>query len=149
MTPNNSALPPTPGAYALLIRLDAPTTIHAGRLGAVSLEAGHYVYTGSALGPGGLRARIRRHLRQDKKTHWHIDALTAVAPVSEVWAVETAERLECAWADRLRAVPGTTIPAQGFGASDCACESHLLRVADPEAARAAIFAIAPGRVLLY
>lgn len=133
-----SELPPTPGAYALLLRLDAPRTIQAGRLGAVTLAAGHYVYTGSARGPGGLRARVGRHVRREKKAHWHIDALTAAAPIEEVWYVETTARLECDWAETLRALPGVTIPARGFGASDCACDSHLLRVNDPAAARAAL-----------
>ncbi len=136
-------LPAAPGAYALLIRLDAPLMIRAGRLGAVGLAAGCYVYTGSARGPGGLRARVGRHLRAaDRTPHWHIDALTAVAPVAEVWWVETGERLECAWATALLALPGTTVPARGFGASDCGCVAHLLRVADPSAARAALEA--PG-----
>ena len=131
----NSELPPTPGAYTLLLRLDTPTTIRAGRLGAITLAAGHYVYTGSARGPGGLRARVGRHLRDDKKRHWHIDALTAVAPIVEVWHLETTARLECAWAAALRELPGVTVPARGFGASDCACDSHLLRVPDPAAAK--------------
>jgi Uri superfamily endonuclease len=132
------AIPALPGTYALLLHLDAPTSIHAGRLGAMALAAGHYVYTGSARGPGGLRARVGRHLRRDKTPHWHIDALTAVAPVVEVWYTLTTERLECAWASRLRALPGVTVSAQGFGASDCACDSHLLRVDDPAAAYAVL-----------
>lgn len=133
-----SELPSAPGAYALLLRLDAPTPIRAGRLGTITLAAGHYVYIGSARGPGGLRARVGRHRRREKKAHWHIDALTAVAPIVEVWYVETTARLECAWAEILRALPGVTIPARGFGASDCACDAHLLRVDDLVAARAAL-----------
>ncbi len=70
-----AALPSAPGTYALLIRVDAPLVIHAGRLGTVALERGWYVYTGSAHGPGGLRARVSRHLRPDKAPHWHIRAV--------------------------------------------------------------------------
>ncbi len=36
------------------------------------------VYVGSAMGPGGLLARLKRHLsRSGKKLYWHIDYLTS------------------------------------------------------------------------
>jgi len=143
------ALPAAPGTYALLIRVDAPLAICAGRLGAVALAAGWYVYTGSARGPGGLRARVARHLRPEKPRHWHIDALTCAAPVAAVWAVASPERLECPWATALRALPGAHLPAAGFGASDCACPAHLARVPDPGAAAAALAATLPAGHLLY
>ncbi len=131
-------LPAQPGTYALLFRVERPITLRAGRLGAVTLAAGHYVYLGSARGPGGLRARVGRHLRTAKKPHWHVDALTAAAPIVAVWFQTGTERLECAWAEALRLLPGATIPARGFGASDCGCESHLLGLADVPAAQAAL-----------
>jgi len=135
LTTQHFELPSVPGTYALWFRLDAPITIRAGRLGVISLDAGRYVYIGSAHGPGGLAARVERHLRREKRLHWHIDALTAAAPVVEVWWVETVERLECAWARALLTLPGVSVPARGFGSSDCACPAHLLRVPDPAAAR--------------
>lgn len=135
LTTQHFELPAAPGTYALLIGVDAPLVICAGRLGKISLDAGRYIYLGSAHGPGGLAARVGRHLRQEKRPHWHIDALTAVAPVAEVWWIETAERLECAWARALLTLPGVSVPARGFGASDCACPAHLLRLPDPVAAR--------------
>lgn len=144
-----AALPSAPGTYALLIRVDAPLVIHAGRLGTVALERGWYVYTGSAHGPGGLRARVSRHLRPDKAPHWHIDALTSAAPVAGVWAVAAPERLECTWAAALRALPGVLLPAAGFGASDCTCPAHLLQVTDPAAVAAALNATLPAGHLLY
>ena len=129
------ALPRVAGAYGLLFQLPAAVVIQPGRLGAVTLEAGAYLYAGSARGPGGLRARVGRHCRTtDKKPHWHIDALTAVAPVVEVWLVETDERLECVWTAAWRALPGTIGPVPGFGASDCHCQTHLLGVVKPAAA---------------
>ena len=50
------------------------------------LAPGCYVYAGSARGPGGIRARVRRHLRPDKTPHWHIDQVTAYAklPLGEL-----------------------------------------------------------------
>lgn len=50
----------TGGTYTLLIALADQTTHEVGRLGRVDLPAGHYAYTGSALGPGGF-ARVDRH----------------------------------------------------------------------------------------
>lgn len=144
-----SSLPPTPGSYVLLLRLDAPRAVRAGRLGTFDLSPGMVAYTGSALGPGGLRARVGRHLRAEKRPHWHIDALTAAAPVIAVWAAESPARLECAWAAALIGLPGSAIPARGFGASDCACPAHLIRIAAPEAIPAALQATLPSGVLLY
>lgn len=121
-----SALPARPGTYVLILRLDAPTRVAAGRLGAFDLSAGLYAYVGSAHGPGGLRARLERHLRRAKPQHWHIDALTAVAEPVAIWTRSAPDRLECVWARALAALPGVTLPVAGFGASDCACPAHLL-----------------------
>src|SRR5690606_19839173 len=113
-------LPAEAGTYVLLIRAGEPLRLVPGRLGAFDLPAGLYAYVGSAHGAGGLRARVGRHLRTGKKAHWHVDALTALAPVVEVWASASAERVECTWARALAALPGAVEPIPGFGASDCA-----------------------------
>ncbi len=118
-------LPDAPGTYALLLRLLRPTVVGVGRLGRFHLAAGWYVYVGSALGPGGLAARVGRHLRREKRLHWHVDYLLAVAPVVAVWYAVGRERRECAWARSLAARPGAILPVRGFGASDCHCPAHL------------------------
>jgi Uri superfamily endonuclease len=102
------------------------------RLGKVTLTAGQYAYVGSAHGPGGLRARVGRHLRVQKPRHWHIDYLTAEVPVQHVFALASAERLECTWVARLLGLNGADVPAPGFGSSDCrrGCPAHLLRLPD-------------------
>jgi hypothetical protein len=40
--------------------------------------------------------------------------------------------LECAWSQALARLPGTRIPAPGFGSSDCrcACPAHLVAFPD-------------------
>jgi Uri superfamily endonuclease len=119
-------LPSRAGTYILLLRLARPATLSIGRLGRYDLPTGLYAYCGSARGPGGLRARINRHLREEKSPHWHIDALTALAPVVELGWIESTERLECVWAQKLSALPHVWIPIPGFGSSDCACRAHLL-----------------------
>ena len=62
------SLPSLPGTYVLLMRLSKRLDISVGTLGVLSAQAGYYVYVGSALGPGGLAARVGRHCRREK-TH--------------------------------------------------------------------------------
>ena len=54
-------LEPKPGTYALILSCSTDFGIQIGRLGTMRLQPGYYVYLGSALGPGGLRARIAHH----------------------------------------------------------------------------------------
>ncbi|MGI9372862.1 MAG: GIY-YIG nuclease family protein, partial [Hyphomicrobiales bacterium] len=90
------------------------------------LSAGWYLYAGNAGGPGGLRARVSRHLRTEKKPRWHVDQLTIAAETS---ALVFAEKNECGLIADLLASSQFTTPLPGFGSSDCrACESHLLAI---------------------
>lgn len=114
-----------PGTYVLFIAVTAATELAVGRLGTLRFEAGHHAYVGSAFGPGGLEARLRRHLRADKRRHWHIDYLLDAASVTRIWTVAGLERLECQLAGQLAATRGAGLVA-GFGASDCGCSSHLV-----------------------
>jgi len=101
-----------------------PTALHLV-VGTPRLDPGHYVYLGSARGPGGLRARVGRHLRLDKARRWHVDHLTARAPITRV--VGRPGRSECALVRALLAHPLVAAPVRGFGSSDCrACPAHLL-----------------------
>ena len=101
-----------------------------GKLGRLDFEGGWLLYVGSAFGPGGLRARLGRHLRSAKTLHWHIDHLLARLPVSEVWWTTDRAKREEAWAEALRTRPEARIPLRGFGAGDCGCEGHLIRLPD-------------------
>jgi len=113
-----------PGTYALILRSEITETIQVGRWGKLDLQPGYYLYVGSAFGPGGVQARVSRHLRTDKQNHWHIDYLREhVSPV-EVWVSYAAEHLEHEWANILFETP-EKMPIQGFGCSDCKCSSHL------------------------
>ncbi|MDJ0944186.1 MAG: GIY-YIG nuclease family protein [Kiloniellales bacterium] len=115
-----------PGAYLLVVALDRPLDpVLAGRLG--GLAPGLYAYCGSAYGPGGLGARLARHLRSAKRPRWHIDRLTAAGRVVAVYAQPGGS--ECELLGALRTEPETSIPLPGFGSSDCRrCPAHLLRV---------------------
>jgi Uri superfamily endonuclease len=118
-----------PGTYVLVIQMVRDTDLRVGRLGAVTFHRGYYCYVGSAMGPGGLRARLARHLRQQKKPHWHIDYLLRQALVMETWSAPSAARLECTWVRALLQLPGATLPVGGFGSSDCHCPAHVVRFA--------------------
>jgi Uri superfamily endonuclease len=99
------------------------------RPGGAILAGGRYVYAGNARGPGGMMARIRRHLRRDKGVRWHIDHLTTRHPVVAVALLPGGD--ECAVVAALGRRPGVTVPAPDFGSSDCAaCPAHLLRLPD-------------------
>jgi Uri superfamily endonuclease len=115
------------GTYALLLRADAEQTIAVGALGTLTVQPGAYVYVGSAFGPGGVEARVRRHARGDGALHWHVDYLRAVTTLARVWWTHDETRRECDWATALRERSDTAVPLDGFGASDCGCPSHLVR----------------------
>jgi len=114
-----------PGTYVLFVAVAAAADIEIGRLGVIRFEAGRYAYIGSAFGPGGLEARLNRHLRAGKRRHWHIDYLRETADVIRVWTIAGPDRLECQLAGQLAAARGAK-PVAGFGASDCGCNSHLV-----------------------
>ena len=113
----------------LVLRLPRSTAIDVGRLGRFQFPAGWYAYAGSARGPGGLAARVSRHLRSSKPLHWHVDYLRARAQPDLVWYAVGSERRECAWANGLAGLPGASIPVPQFGASDCQCLTHLVHFA--------------------
>jgi len=70
----------TKGAYILLI-VSPGVTLTIGRLGTFEIPSGTLGYVGSAMGPGGLGARIERHFRRGKSLRWHVDYLTEVLDV--------------------------------------------------------------------
>lgn len=111
------------GSYLLSVFLDRSRRLTIGRKGTFDFPAGHYLYCGSAL--NGVEARVGRHLRLDKKLHWHIDYLVAEARILEVWWKEGNERLECTWSEAIASLGGE-VTVRGFGSSDCRCTSHLL-----------------------
>ena len=131
-------LPVQPGTYALFLRFVDPCTINIGKLGKIRLSAGIYTYQGSARGPGGLRARLRRHLLGSGKIHWHIDYLREQSEVLG-YAFITGDAnwsgsvpTECCWSQLLGCLPGISVPIPGLGASDCksGCRSHLVYISE-------------------
>ena len=119
------AAPDCGGAYVLAMQFDRPVEFSFQREEHV-LAPGFFIYSGSAYGPGGIRARLRRHFRRDKKLHWHVDRLTTVADSIHAIAVENGA--ECEIVGRLMLSGEFLFPLEGFGSSDCTnCLSHLLQ----------------------
>jgi Uri superfamily endonuclease len=116
---------PLAGTYILVCQSRQAGFVVAGGLGRLSISEGYFLYVGSALGPGGLRARLAHHMRPALKPHWHIDYLRTVAPLRQIWFCYGQERREHDWASALHELPGASVPFPGFGSSDCGCESHL------------------------
>jgi Uri superfamily endonuclease len=116
------------GVYVLIIQISNDIDVTVGALGRRALEKGLYTYVGSA--QNNLEQRIKRHLRREKRLFWHIDCLLGndAAKILEVLYRQADKTLECTIAEEIRERGGE--PIDGFGCSDCDCNSHLLRVTD-------------------
>ena len=111
------------GTYLLLIEISSNVGLRVGKLGNQVLEAGYYLYVGSAL--NGLRSRISRHLQVDKKLHWHIDYLTKTGNIIGVFWTIGITKVECQWAQLIMSTRISMTAIRGFGSSDCRCTTHL------------------------
>lgn len=112
------------GSYSLIIK--APKKAEIGALGLKKFEEKYVVYNGSAFGPGGLK-RVFRHFSSDKKIHWHIDYLLREGFL-EAALIFPGKDLECKLSQKMDK------PVDGFGSSDCSCNSHLFQFASFESA---------------
>lgn len=117
-------IPAETGTYVLLFQAMVPAGVKVGKLGTVKLEPGFYVYVGSAFGPGGLKARVGRHLKKRKKLKWHIDYLRKHLEVIDICFSVKKQKLECRWAAKFAAMGGESL-LKGLGASDCQCPTHF------------------------
>ena len=119
---NAEDAPTLPGAYVLIIELAASIQIPLPRKPKSILQAGRYLYCGSAKGSGGIRARLSRHMQRDKVIHWHVDLLTGAGRVTGAWIFPGRDAC-----DLIRALSHLSAPIRGFGSTDCPkCCSHLL-----------------------
>lgn len=113
------------GAYLLLITLTRPAVLKSRPLRQRTLAPGRYLYAGSANGPGGIGARVRRHMKRGKRRHWHVDDLTAVA--EDLRPLVFPDGNECDLVQSLVAGGTFSVAIPGFGSSDCRrCDGHLL-----------------------
>ncbi len=123
-----AGIPEETKTYALVLDLRAPRLLPPG-LRSIPLDAGPYLYAGSARGPGGTKARLARHMRRHKPRHWHLDWLTGAPPalVRIAGFAAFATAAECDLVDWLTAQGAD--PVAGFGSSDCRhCVGHLVDI---------------------
>lgn len=109
-------LPDEKGTYVLVLQVAQLKRMEIGQLGTFDIRPGFYAYVGSALGAGGLRARIMHHLEAVAAPHWHIDYLMGFAVPLEVWYAVSDRRLERSWVELLESRFRCPIPQ--FGSSD-------------------------------
>lgn len=113
------------GCYCLIIHMTKSDKLKIGNMYEESkkFKKGWYVYIGSAM--NSLIPRIKRHLNDDKKMHWHIDYLLQSnnAIIKDVLFCIVDEKIECELAKEI-APYGEEIA--NFGCSDCNCNSHLI-----------------------
>ena len=107
-------------SYQLKIKLNKKIKLQIGKLGEFLLKKGIYIYTGS--GKINIDSRIKRHLSNKKKLHWHIDYLLLNKNV-KVIDVNKSNKFEC---DLNNETDGEII-IHDFGSSDCKAgsKSHL------------------------
>jgi Uri superfamily endonuclease len=110
--------------YAVIFELERCASLRVGALGTFPLLPGCYIYVGQAR--RGVRQRVARHFRWEKRQRWHVDYLGQVATPVECWLDEAAENVECRWAAALASLPAAARPVARFGASDCRCPGHLV-----------------------
>lgn len=125
-------LPSAKGSYALLFHLPRSLELTIGRLGRFAFSPGGYLYLGSAGGSGGLRGRLRHHLRIAERPHWHLDWLRPHLEVLAILYALSATPLECTWSASVGARRGVSVLAPNFGASDCCqgCAAHFVKLPD-------------------
>ena len=109
------------GCYCLIIDLCEDSEIKIGKkLGKIKFKKGYYVYVGSAM--NSLESRIKRHLSDEKRLHWHVDYLLKKSEIVDVIYNESTRKIEC---DLSQYISNQTKGIEGFGCSDCECDSHL------------------------
>ena len=117
-----AAVLPAGGTYTVLLWLAAPCQLTIGRLGTRTFPRGYFTYTGSA--KRGLAARLHRHLHGAVTRHWHLDYFRPAARVLDWQVYAWGQQPECQLNQQLARYGRVVMPK--FGASDCACASHLL-----------------------
>ena len=111
--------------YVVLTYVPRRTIVPVGALGTVEFERGWYAYVGSAA--RARRARVTRHLSTGKPLRWHADYLFTAFPACRAWLVDGAPG-ECELAGGLAGLPGAERRPPRFGAGDCRCAGHLIRL---------------------
>ncbi|MEN8192686.1 MAG: GIY-YIG nuclease family protein [Bacteroidota bacterium] len=107
------------GVYILELFASEEFQVNIKKFSGITLKKGYYYYIGSA--QKNLKQRIERHLRIEKKIHWHIDHLTTAPSISTKNAYiiyNSPKDLEEEIANNFPSMFGGIIVLKGFGNSD-------------------------------
>ena len=113
------------GNYILQLILEKGKEIAVGKSKKQFFESGYYLYIGSAFGGGGVKSRLDRHLRSEKKLHWHIDYLLLETKIVSAWFILLDYSIEHKIAAELQKSKSFKVAVERFGSSDCNCVTHL------------------------
>lgn len=113
------------GNYILQLILEKGKEIAVGKSKNQFFESGYYLYIGSAFGGGGVKSRLDRHLRSEKKLHWHIDYLLLETKIVSAWFILLDYSIEHKIAAEFIATKNFKVGMNRFGSGDCNCVSHL------------------------
>ncbi|MFN4201162.1 DUF123 domain-containing protein [Fervidobacterium riparium] len=110
----------------MLIKIKTQTELKISK-NCWDLMPGLYAYVGSAM--NNIEKRILRHLRKNKRKHWHIDYLTEFGEVICAVMFPSENRIEETISKMLSK---RFEPIPGFGASDLDVDTNLFLVDDIE-----------------
>ncbi len=116
------------GIYILEIFAEKSFKVNSQKFHSKIFNDGYYYYVGSA--QKNLKSRIDRHLKREKKLHWHIDYITTIRTnkISNIYYFfNRGKNFECSLVQDLLKNTSLYTPVNDFGNSDCSiCDSHLL-----------------------
>lgn len=107
----------------VFLSLEDAESMRIGALGEIAFESGLYIYVGSAR--NSVEKRVGRHFSSPEKSFWHIDYFSEKAEAADYFVLPEKSSYECFMADRLGS---WCEKVDGFGSSDCDCDTHLFRV---------------------
>ncbi len=109
------------GAYIVVLKIEKTKKINIGKLGENIFKPGYYCYIGSA--KKNLKKRVERHRSIKKNIHWHIDYLRSHCKFVAQYPIRTNDDIECSLASKMEIIADQSL--NGFGCTDCTCDSHL------------------------
>jgi len=116
------------GIYILELFAKNNLTFNHKKFGHIKLPNGYFYYIGSA--QKNLEQRIKRHVKKEKKLHWHIDYLTCKrsTKLKSIFIIKNRKKeYECKLVNEMQKIFYLKSLIKNFGNSDCTnCDSHLL-----------------------
>ncbi len=121
-------IPDCKGYYTLIMRIQSSTELYIGSLGRQAIDKGYYIYIGSAMGRGGIKQRVKRHLLKQKTKKWHIDYITSLPHTKVLYVITICTLEENKEEEISQKLSKKLIPyIKKFGATDKKSYTHLFK----------------------